>query len=103
LFRNTTAGCSRLESNLTDWVLGRSVVRGAIKDRLVPVRIGVAPEKYTRMRMLQGAVSAAIAGWAIETLFKLLFAHCRVSWQNYADVVKTDHRDLYHFADAIGL
>ena len=110
LFRNTTAGGRRMEGNSVtfwqqaahdtpQWKLNRAVIDAAVKRSLG--RIGVKPEAYTPVSMRRGGVSAAIAGNVNEVLWKLQSGHRSISWQNYADIVKTSQR--YEFFKAFKL
>jgi hypothetical protein len=99
LFRNTTAAGTRMEGPRADWMLGKGVVRDAVKDTLM--RIGVAPDNYSPISMRRGGVSAAVAGGVSETLWKLQSGHRGTSWQNYADIIKVPQ--LYHFFEAFNL
>jgi integrase len=99
LFRNTTAGGTRIADSGEGDMVQRSVIATAVKESLA--RIGVVPDKFSPVSMRRGGVSAALAAGVNETLWKLQSGHRSISWQNYADVVTRDQ--LYEFSNAFGL
>ena len=100
LFRNTTAGGSRMEETASPrHGVSSGTLRNALKTALAS--IGVEPSKYSPVSLRKGGVSTALAAGIPEDLRKLQSGHKSACWKAYADNV---HRaQLYRFFSSFGL